>query len=89
MVVKNTTPGPLLLINMTHHSRGVVRSLCSMSSQVDDVNLLWEAGCASACAARQCSEAIQRGLHWVTNPHGQQLTWAAKQRPCNSKNSTV
>lgn len=89
IMVKNRTPVQRLLINMTHHCCGVVWSLCSMSSQVDDVNLLREAGCASACTARQCGEAIQRGLHWVTNPHRQQLTWAAKQRPCDSKNSTV
>lgn len=74
---------------MTHSCRGVVWSLCSMSSQVDDVDLLREAGCAPACTARQCSEALQCGLHWVSHPHRQQLTWAAKQRPCNDKKNTV
>lgn len=41
----------IMLLRMTHFCRCVVWTLWSMSSQVDDVDLLREAGGAPACTA--------------------------------------
>lgn len=78
----------VLWLRMTHFYWRVVWSLMSMSSQVDDVDLLRQAGGAPACTPWQDSEALQHGLHWVSRPHWQQLTWAAKQRSC-SRETTI
>lgn len=78
-----------LLLRMTHFSGVAVWSLWNMSSQVDDVDLLGQAGGASACTAWQGGVALQRGLHRVSRPHRQQLTRAAKHWPCSQHKNTV
>lgn len=65
---------------MTYPCRGVARSLCRASPQVDDVHLLRKADRSPARTAWQRREALQRGLHRVSNADGQQLTRAAGQR---------
>lgn len=70
---------------MTHSHWSAVWTLCSASSQVNDVHLLRQAHSAPACTAWHGSEALQDGLHRVSCPDRKQLTWTTRQRPCSAK----
>lgn len=76
-------------LRMTHFCWSIVWSLWSMPSEVNDVDLLGQAGGSPACTPWQGGETLQDGLHRVSRPHWQQLTWAPWQRPCGGEEKSV
>lgn len=67
---------------LTHFWESVAYSFSFMTSQVDDMDLLWQTDRAPARTAWHCGEALQHGLHWVAQSNWQKLTGAAEQGIC-------